>query len=139
MFHPFLLNQLIRPTSVFTDLHQVAHSQFAQAHEAHLERSTDGYTLKIKLPDLIGRQLEDIKLTVEDDLLTLMTPALSFAQQEGLKPILEEIPTAEYRQKYRLPREIDLDRIEASLKDEELLIQLPRLEPTRKAIEIKIG
>lgn len=139
MFHPFLLENLFQVALPFAELHRTVHSKNICAQGALLERIEEGYTLKINLPNLIGRRLEDIKLTVEDDLLMLEIPALACAQKEGLRAVFEEFPSRSYTERYRLPRDVDLMLIEARLNDEELCVKLPKKAPNRQTIEIKVG
>jgi len=103
-----------------------------------LRRTEEGYTLKVTLPDLVGRRLEQINLTVEDQLMTLEIPALDLPSIKGLTPIFEELPTSAHTGRYRLPRGIDLSLVEANLNGEELLIKLPKQEPNRQKVQINI-
>ena len=138
MFHPFLLEELFQTALPRTSLRCVGSRQTHREHHALLRRTEEGYTLKVTRPDLVGRNLEQINLTVEDQLMTLEIPALDLPSIKGLTPIFEELPTSAYTGRYRLPRGINLSLVEANLNGEELLIKLPKQEPNRQKVQINI-
>ena len=133
MFHPILIESIFQPTLRFAQCHHVYHD----TQSAYIERNEKGYLLKIRRSELVGRRLEEIHLTVEDDVITLEIPALELKVPETLTPIFEELPTEAHIERYRLPRGIDLNTIEAELIDDELFIKLPRKAVYRQSVEIK--
>ena len=138
MFHPFILEELFQTALPHTSFRCVAPRQTHRESHALLKRTEEGYTLKVTRSDLVGRDLEQVKLTVEDQLMTLEIPALDMPSVEGLTPLFEELPTGAYTGRYRLPRGIDLSLVEAKLNGEELLIKLPKRAPNRQTVQINI-
>ena len=94
------------------------------------------YTLSLQLPELSGRQLDDLELSVEGDVLTLNIPELTLSTTEGLKPLWEEIPSSSRREQFRIPSTVNTEEISAALKEERLEINLPKRAPIKHTINI---
>ena len=95
------------------------------------------YTLSLQLPELSGRQLDDLDLSVEGDVLTLNIPELTLSTTEGLKPLWEEIPSSSRREQFRIPSTVNSEEISAALKEDRLEIKLPKRAPIKHTINIE--
>jgi len=83
--------------------------------------------------ELPGVKLEDVGVHVENDLLTLSGER----KIEG-EPSRRERWQGAFARTFRLPRTVDVARIDASLKDGVLTLRLPKREELRaRKIEIK--
>ena len=112
--------------------------------DAELTTSDESYTLHLSLPSLVGRRLEELSLSVTENIITLEVPALSFAQDQERKtqeltPLIEEIPAQPHKSRYRLPRDVKVDQIQAQLSGDQLVIHLPKREPTRHTVPITLS
>lgn len=153
MFTPFLIEELFNATAPLgytrrrrglrtptwhTTRQKVWHTLSHQNHSraARLTESDEAYQLTLKTPHLIGRRLEDVALSVTDDVLTLELPALTLIEGDNVTPLLEEIPTQAYAQRYRVPKSVDVEQITASLSGEALTISLPKRQPTQRVIKV---
>ena len=160
MFTPFLIEELFNATSPFGYTRRYAHRDTNRAHRrralraptwhtawhalsyqthsraARLTESDEAYQLTLRTPHLIGRHLEDVTLSVTDDVLTLELPALTLVERDDVTPLLEEIPTQAYAQRYRVPKSVDVEQITASLSGEALTISLPKRQPTQRVIKV---
>lgn len=96
----------------------------------------DAYTLSLRLPELLGRQLSDVELYLEDDVLTLQVPELIFAIDPEQKPLWEEIPSGSLKERFRIPSVIDAERISATLEGDVLRVHLPKRTPVKHTIHI---
>jgi len=96
----------------------------------------DAYTLSLRLPELLGRQLTDVELHLEDDVLTLQVPELNLAITPEQKPLWEEIPSRSIKESFRIPSIIDAERVSATLEGDVLRVHLPKRIPVKHTIHI---
>ena len=146
MFHPLTIESLFHPLFSFNELRYASEHQLRSNHQrckpqstAELKDNQDAYTLNINLPNLMGRRLDDIELSVKGSVLTLEVPALDLAHREGLTPLFEELPVSAQTKSYRLPREVEIEQIEAQFSGETLVVRLPKKQPTRVPVKISTG
>ena len=101
-----------------------------------MTESDNAYTLQVNLPELSGRTLNDMELSVEGDLLSLHIPQLTLPQVENLKAVWEEIPSDERREHFRIPSTVNIEEINATLQGEHLQVILPKRTPVKYTIQI---
>ena len=88
--------------------------------------------------ELPGLKLEDLDITVVDDELTLSGTRVD-REGEGANFHRRERGVGEFRRTLRLPVDIEVNHVEANLKDGILRIALPKAEEAKpRKIEIKI-
>jgi len=93
----------------------------------------NGITL---LADMPGVQREQLELKIEGDALLIEGEVQPRAPQ-GLEPVYAEVRVPRYRRSFTLSRELDSNRIEASLKDGVLNLRIPKqahAQPRRIAV-----
>jgi HSP20 family molecular chaperone IbpA len=74
---------------------------------------------------------------VDGDTLTIEAPIALDAPAE-LQAVYAEVRSGRYRRSFTLSRELDSQRIEATLKDGVLTLRVPKLEKARpRRIEVK--
>ncbi|MFH0989104.1 MAG: Hsp20/alpha crystallin family protein [bacterium] len=93
------------------------------------------YQIFVELP---GVKKEDIKLSVEDDILNISGERKAYEIPENAKILLNEMRVQNFSRSIRLPREVDLTSISAELSNGLLRITLKKSEVAKpKSIEIK--
>jgi len=89
--------------------------------------------------DLPGASRETLSLNVDGDTLTIEAP-ISLDAPAELQAVYAEVRSGRYRRSFTLSRELDSQRIEATLKDGVLTLRLPKLEQARpRRIEVQAG
>jgi HSP20 family molecular chaperone IbpA len=87
--------------------------------------------------DVPGASRETLSLDVDGDTLTIEAPIALDAPAE-LQAVYAEVRSGRYRRSFTLSRELDSQRIEATLKDGVLTLRVPKLEKARpRRIEVK--
>lgn len=85
--------------------------------------------------ELPGLRLEDVTVGVESDVLTLSGERKS-EREEGFA--MRERWHGAFARSFKLPRTIDVERIEATLKEGVLTVRLPKRESVKaRKIEVK--
>ena len=95
-----------------------------------------GYTFKLQLPELVGRDVKELELHLEGETLQLNIPPLKLPYVADLKPIWREIATQARTLHFRIPPRVDAASVSATLSGDTLEIKLPLLVPKRDQIEI---
>jgi HSP20 family protein len=95
----------------------------------------DGYEFSFELP---GLTQDDVKVAVEDGLLTVSGEKKAEAESKDRNYRLVERTYGEFSRAVRLPSSVDAGRITASMKDGVLRVQAPRRpDAESKRIEIQ--
>ena len=115
--------------------HDVAPSQWAPA----VDISEDAETLTIRA-DLAGLRKEDVKINVEDGVLTLHGERKFDEQKENGKNYYRiERGYGVFARSFTLPNTVNSERISAHMKDGVLEITIPKREEAKpKQIEIQV-
>ena len=91
------------------------------------------------LADLPGVKAKDLKIDLNDNVLTLTADETAY-EQAGEKDVLREFQTGTYYRQFSLSDTIDQSKIEAVLKEGVLRLTLPKVEAvTPRKIAVKIG
>lgn len=92
-------------------------------------------TLSLELP---GVKLEDVKLSFENDLLTVTATKQRFVSDEAGQRTRFERTVGTFERRFSVPNVIESEKIEASMKDGVLTVVLPKSERSRsREIEVK--
>jgi HSP20 family protein len=94
-----------------------------------------GYEVKAELP---GMKKDDIKITVEENVLTIQGEKKLEQETQKKNVQLNERYNGKFRRCFRLPGEVRAGGIKASYKDGVLTVELPKAEEA-KPKEIEIG
>lgn len=99
---------------------------------------TDGeYQIKAEIPDV---RKEDVKVTLEDGLLTIQGERKQEKEEKGKKYHRIERSYGSFVRSFSLPDVIDEEKVKAEFKDGVLNLHLPKSEKAKpKAIEVKVG
>ncbi|TKB89650.1 MAG: Hsp20/alpha crystallin family protein [Nitrospira sp.] len=99
---------------------------------------TDGeYQIKAEIPDV---KKEDVKVTLEDGVLTIQGERKHEKEEKGKKYHRVERSYGSFARSFTLPDLVDEEKVRAEFKDGVLNLQLPKSEKAKpKAIEVKVG
>ncbi len=99
---------------------------------------TDGaYLIKAEIPDV---KKEDVKVTVEDGVLTIQGERKQEKEEKGKKYHRVERSYGRFVRSFSLPDLVDEEKVKAEFKDGVLNLQLPKSEKAKpKAIEVTVG
>jgi HSP20 family protein len=95
------------------------------------------YLIKAELPDL---KQEDVRLTVENDVLTVSGERKFEKEEKGKKYHRIERAYGSFVRSFSLSEDADGSKVTANFKDGVLQVHLPKsVKAKQKAVEIKIG
>jgi HSP20 family protein len=99
---------------------------------------TEGeYQIKAELPEV---KKEDVKVTVEDGVLTIQGERKHEKEEKGKKYHRVERSYGSFVRSFTLPDLVDEEKVKAEFKDGVLNVQLPKSEKAKpKAIEVAVG
>jgi HSP20 family protein len=99
---------------------------------------TDGaYQIKAEIPDV---KKEDVKVTVENGVLTIQGERKQEKEETGKKYHRVERSYGNFVRSFTLPDLVDEEKVKAEFKDGVLNLQLPKSEKAKpKAIEVTVG
>jgi len=99
---------------------------------------TDGeYQIKAEIPDV---KKEDVKVTLEDGVLTIQGERKQEKEEKGKKYHRIERSYGSFVRSFSLPELIDEEKVKAEFKDGVLNLHLPKSEKGKpKAIEVKVA
>ena len=95
------------------------------------------YLIKAELPEV---KKEDVKVTVQDDVLTISGERMFEKEEKDRKYHRMERAYGSFVRSFTLPEDADGEKVAAEFKDGVLKVHLPKSEKSRpKSIEVKIG
>ncbi len=95
------------------------------------------YLIKAELPDV---KKEDIKLTVDEDVLTITGERKYEKEEKGKKYHRVERAYGSFMRSFTLPEDADGSKVSAECKDGLLKVHLPKSEKAKpKSIEVKVN
>lgn len=94
----------------------------------------EGITLRADLP---GVDREHLSIDVDGETLTIEA-TVSLGESAGIQPVYTEVRIAQYRRSFVLGRDLDANRIEASIREGVLTLRVPKSEQAKpRRIEVK--
>lgn len=94
----------------------------------------DGITVRADLP---GVSRENLSIGVDGDTLTVEA-TVSLGESAHVQPVYAEVRTAQYKRSFVLSRDLDTEKINASIRNGVLTLQVPKREQAKpRRIEIK--
>lgn len=94
----------------------------------------NGITLKADLP---GVSKEKLSIRVDGDTLTVEA-AVALGESKELRSAYAEVRVAQYRRSFVLGRDLDTEKIEASMRNGVLTLRVPKREQAKpRRIEVK--
>jgi HSP20 family protein len=108
------------------------------AWSPRLDVSETDTTLEV-VADLPGMEKKDIKVSLEDNLLTIQGEKKEVKEKKDKQFHTIERRSGSFYRALRLPVEVENDKIEANFKDGVLTLTLPKSkEPAKKVAQIEI-
>jgi HSP20 family protein len=105
--------------------------------KVNITEDRDNFNIKMELP---GLSREDIKLAVENNVLSVSGSKKEETKTEDKNVIVNELFYGEFSRNFNLSKDIKIEAIDAEFKDGILNITLPKVEeakPVVKEINIK--
>jgi HSP20 family protein len=95
------------------------------------------YLIKADLPDV---KKEDVKLTVQDDVMSISGERKYEKEEKGKKYHRVERAYGSFMRSFTLPEDADGSKVSAEYKDGVLKVRLPKSEKAKpKSIEVKVS
>jgi HSP20 family protein len=102
-----------------------------------ISETDDEYLIKAEVPEI---KKEDVKVTVEDGVLTLQGERRQEKEEKGKKFHRVERSYGSFVRSFTLPESVDENGVRAEYKDGVLSLHLPKTEQVKpKAIEVKVA
>ena len=120
-----LLDELFQERSAFRNRELTAATQ---SISVNIVETADGYHLELNAP---GRNKEDFKVAVENDLLTSSYEHREESNSEDLKLIRREFKFSSFKRSFSLDEKINAENIQAKYENGLLKLYLP------KKVEVK--
>lgn len=105
--------------------------------KVNISENRDNFNIRLELP---GLTKENVKLSVENNVLSVSGSRKEENKTEDTNTIINEIYYGEFSRNFNLSKDIKIDAIDAEFKDGVLNITLPKIEeakPVVKEINIK--
>ena len=110
--------------------------QGSLAPATDIEETEKEYRLTFELP---GMKKEDIKVSVEDGVLTVSGERKEKREEKDRHYVRTEMQSGTFSRSFTLPKTVDMNNITADYKDGLLMIALQKTEEAKpKQIEIKV-
>lgn len=93
----------------------------------------------VLLAEMPGVKKEDLKLTVENNALTLSGVRKPYDIPQDARVLLNEVRVREFSRSIEFPSDVEVDKIAAELQNGLLRVVLPKAEEAKpKQIEVKV-
>jgi HSP20 family molecular chaperone IbpA len=93
----------------------------------------------VLLAEMPGVKKEDLKLTVENNALTLSGVRKPYEIPQDARVLLNEVRVREFSRSIEFPSDVEVDKIAAELQNGLLRVVLPKAEEAKpKQIEVKV-
>jgi HSP20 family protein len=93
----------------------------------------------VLLAEMPGVKKEDLKLTVENNALTLSGVRKPYEIPQDARVLLNEVRVREFSRSIEFPSDVEVDKIAAELQNGLLRVVLPKAEAAKpKQIEVKV-
>lgn len=131
-----VLNDVMRPDPWFSPFSAQAATLTPTLHADVAETDAE-YWIAAELP---GVSLDDVKLSIEDGVLTLSVEKRPGSEDEKRNYHHVERRYGTFSRAFRLPRSVESDQVQATMKDGVLSIRLPKAEHARpRRIPVRVG
>jgi HSP20 family protein len=113
---------------------QRASQEAALVPPVDIVEDENGITLHADLP---GVSKEDLSIRVDGDTLTV-EGEVKLGEPQGIEGVYAEVRVARYRRSFVLSRDLDTEKVEATMKDGVLTLHLAKSEQAKpRRIEVK--
>ena len=106
------------------------------ASRVDISETDKGFTIKADVP---GVKREDVKITIEDRVLSIRGESRQEKEDKNEKMHRVERFYGSFSRSFTLPENVDIEKIDASFKDGLLNLVIPKVEAAQpKSVEVKI-
>ena len=92
----------------------------------------------VLVADMPGVSAESVEITLEDELLTVKG-TVNQQDRRPSGPAYAEFELGNYQRSFLVSDDIDGDGIDAQMRNGVLTLTLPKVHPTHRKIEVKVG
>lgn len=96
----------------------------------------EGNTETILVVDVPGVDEKGVEISFEKDILTIKGEP-SFTVPEGYKTVHKEYQVGQFIRKFTINKPINIDSVDAKIKNGRITLTLPYTTPTSKKIEVR--
>ena len=126
---------LYRPFSRFEREEALVEADWAPVVD--IEESDREYLVKAELPEI---KKEDVKVSIENGLLTIVGERKQEKEEKGRKVHRIERSYGKFARTFTVPRDVDDKKVAAEFKDGLLTVHVPKSEALRpRTIEVKVA
>lgn len=126
-------NDITTPAAAAT---QAPHKVQSFAPAVDIVEDAEGITVMADMP---GVPKEHLQVQVEGDTLTLRGE-MNVPLPQGVEPFYAELRHGAWERAFTLSRELDSNRIEASMKDGVLTVRIPKAEHAKpRKVEVRVA
>jgi HSP20 family protein len=119
----------------FPTLRREEEREFVWAPAVDVYENDKAYVVEVDLP---GLRKEDVRVTVQDGVLTIQGERRLAREEKGVGYHRQERFYGKFLRSFTVPETVDVDRISAEFKDGVLRLTLPKREPTAgRVIEVR--
>jgi HSP20 family protein len=119
----------------FPTLRREEEREFVWAPAVDVYENDKAYVVEVDLP---GLRKEDVRVTVQDGVLTIQGERRLAREEKGVDYHRQERFYGKFLRSFTVPETVDVDRISAEFKDGVLRLTLPKREPTAgRVIEVR--
>jgi len=109
--------------------------EFVWAPAVDVYENDKAYVVEVDLP---GLRKEDVRVTVQDGVLTIQGERRLTREEKGVDYHRQERFYGKFLRSFTVPETVDVDRISAEFKDGVLRLTLPKREPSAgRVIEVR--
>jgi len=109
--------------------------EFVWAPAVDVYENDKAYVVEVDLP---GLRKEDVRVTVQDGVLTIQGERRLTREEKGVDYHRQERFYGKFLRSFTVPEMVDVDRISAEFKDGVLRLTLPKREPSAgRVIEVR--
>ncbi|MCF6268356.1 MAG: Hsp20/alpha crystallin family protein [Melioribacteraceae bacterium] len=139
-----------KPTREFDNIHNTIQQYFDDFSSMESSFNTESFSPKIDISEK-GNQLiidaeipgvtkEDLKITLQDNILTIEGEKKNILEESNRKYFRTERSYGSFKKSFTLPEDVDSEKVDAKFKNGVLEILLTKVEeeaPVEKVIEVK--
>ena len=140
----------VKPTREFGNIHNTIQQYFDDFSSMKSSFNTESFSPRIDISEK-GNQLiidaevpgvkkEDLKITLQDNILTIEGEKKNVSEESERKYFRTERSYGSFKKSFTLPEDVDSEKVDANFKNGVLSILLSKVEekaPIEKVIEVK--
>ena len=135
-YFPAVFNDFFKPWNEWFDNGSGLTGNLLNVPAVNISEVDDTYKVSLAVP---GLKKEDFKINIEGNILNISTEKREEKEEKGEKFTRKEYNYSAFSRSFTLPDGVVTDKIEATYKDGELQLLLPKKEVSKKVETKKIA